>query len=226
MSAFVYSKIPNAFVKDICKMHSDIFNLDENDDRFHKYEKAVFRIFVENYYLPEINDVLKTYLPLNELLKPLEYVDNLFEFTEARSLDDKHPDDLDKFVTFVNYNSEFMRYVRLINDLNRNKYRSAIKKQSGFVKEALGLPLCDHEGYADDAIDILAMFQAIELPADLPIRIAMVNLVMLFNGLTTDQLVNDFWLKPAAKANIPHYREKYAFAKDLLSKSIKSFAIN
>lgn len=226
MSAFVYSKIPNSFVKDICKMHSATFNLDEDDASFHKYEKAVFRIFVENYYLPEINDVLKTYLSLKELLEPLGHTDKLFEFAEARSLDDKHPDDLDKFVTFVNYNSEFMRYVRLVNDLNRNKYRSAIKKQDGFVKEALGLPPCGYEGYADDAIDILAMFQAIELPSDLPIRIAMVNLVILFKNLTTDQLVNDFWLKPAAKANIPHYREKYMFAKDALFKSIKSFAIN
>lgn len=226
MSAFVYSKIPNAFVKDICKMHSDIFNLDEDTASFHEYEKAVFRIFVENYYLPEINEVLKTYLSLKELLEPLGHTDKLFEFAEARSLDDKHPDDIDKFVTFVNYNPEFMKYVRLVNDLNRNKYRSMIEKRDGFVKAALGLPPRGYEGYADDAIDILAMFQAIELPSDLPIRIAMVNLVTLFKGLTTDQLVNDFWLKPAAKANIPHYREKYIFAKGVLSKSIKSFTIN
>lgn len=226
MSAFVYSKIPNAFVKDICKMHSDIFNLDEDTASFHEYEKAVFRIFVENYYLPEINEVLKTYLSLKELLEPLGHTDKLFEFAEARSLDDKHPDDIDKFVTFVNYNPEFMKYVRLVNDLNRNKYRSMIEKRGGFVKAALGLPPRGYEGYADDAIDILAMFQAIELPSDLPIRIAMVNLVTLFKGLTTDQLVNDFWLKPAAKANIPHYREKYIFAKGVLSKSIKSFTIN
>lgn len=62
MNLFIYPQFSNSGMSEISRGYAKLFGIPTNTDDFREYELTLFKMFVEEHYLPSIENILKSYL--------------------------------------------------------------------------------------------------------------------------------------------------------------------
>lgn len=212
MNLFIYPKVPDFGIPIICRKYAGIFGLHSNTADFHAYEMAVFKMFVENHYLPSVEIVLKEYLSPVKELASINKIDKLFELAEIKTIDEDYPDTLDNKSIHVTYAPEFLKLVSQINNIDKNeakeRFKQVLEWNIGFYSHST----LTKAFLADDVyISIMSMFKLIHLAPDFLLYMAMtlVKDRMTETAMSPQKAAEEFWVQPINVANFTEYKQRY-----------------
>ena len=212
MNLFIYPKAPDFGIPIICRKYAGIFGLHSNTADFHEYEMAVFKLFIENHYLPSVEIVLKEYLSLVKELESINKIDKLFELAEIKTIDEDCPDTLDNKSIYVTYAPEFLKLVSQINDIDKNESKERFKQVLEWNASFYSRNNLTEAFPADDAyVSIMSMFKPIHLAPDFLLYMAMTLVRDRMTELATSpqKAADEFWVNPINAANLTEYKQRY-----------------
>lgn len=212
MNLFIYPKAPDFGIPTICQKYAGIFGLSSNTADFHAYEMAVFKMFVENHYLPSIEIVLKEYLSPVKELESINKIDKLFELAEIKTIDEDYPDTLANKSIYVTYAPEFLKLVSQINDIDKNEAKERFKQVLEWNASFYSQKVLAKAFLADDAyISIMSMFKLIHSAPDFLLYMAMTLVKDRVTEVATSpqKAADEFWVNPINAANLTEYKQRY-----------------
>lgn len=216
MNLFIYPQFSNSGMSEISRGYAKLFGIPTNTDDFREYELTLFKMFVEEHYLPSIENILKSYLSGFTHMEPLKDIDKLFELSDIKPIRENGPNVLANKYIYVTYAPEFLKCVNLVNHTDNNESKNAFRRKLeldiSFYTKTLSYAktLSTEAALKDDAyISILGMFKAICLPIDMPLTMAMSATQTALKNLSPDEAAEEFWLRPIETANLTEFKKQY-----------------